>query len=544
MLPRDFSKKIPIYIIAGYICLVGFAYIFSVLLAFKDHSMQSIGSPVQSVVLGLALIYLSTSLIRGLYRAWVITLSLIAVGVCREVLLLNKAPNIPSLTLLLVAGGSLIAMRRLFTTKSDAARLRSSLLVSSILVTVALTYGTLGFLKLPEFNKNHRHTLQSALKATLEESSFSRSEFRLKQTNKRSEAFLISLRTLSFMSITLAGYSLLQPLIYRRERDDEAKSRARMLLEKYGGNSEDYFKLWPNDKDYLFSEDGQAAIAYKVRGGVALSAGDPIGNPKRFPETVNRYRIFAKKHGFTMSFIHITDRYKSLYEDEHLLLQKIGEEAVVNLEKFTEKTIRNKKWRHTMNKFEKLGYSFELRKAPHSNALLHELQRISDSWLESPGRSERGFVLGYFNEDYLQDCDIAVLKNEEGQIAGFINLIESFDPSEGNMDLFRQRSGSPTNMTDYMVAKLLVHCHEQGFTTFNLGLCPLVGLTDQEQTGPVSRALSLLYTFGGKLYSFKGLYQFKSKFEPEWRDRYIATEPGAVNLIKTAQALGQAMKIK
>ena len=88
MLPKDFRKKLPIYIIALYIFFLGISYLLTVLVGLKSHAVaRTVGSPIQSVLLGVALMYLSGSLLRGLYRAWLITFSMVGIAFVREVII-------------------------------------------------------------------------------------------------------------------------------------------------------------------------------------------------------------------------------------------------------------------------------------------------------------------------------------------------------------------------------------------------------------------------------------------------------------------------
>ena len=41
--------------------------------------------------------------------------------------------------------------------------------------------------------------------------------------------------------------------------------------------------------------------------------------------------------------------------------------------------------------------------------MISEIKLISDIWLEK--RKEKGFSLGFFNEDYIQSSPIAIFKN-------------------------------------------------------------------------------------------------------------------------------------
>ena len=88
---------------------------------------------------------------------------------------------------------------------------------------------------------------------------------------------------------------------------------------------------------------------------------------------------------------------------------KLGEEAFVDLENFSLSGKKMKGARAVKNKFERENYVFEIIKPPFSDELLNELKTISDDWLQ--GRREKGFSFGFFDEDYLNKAEIAILKN-------------------------------------------------------------------------------------------------------------------------------------
>ena len=66
----------------------------------------------------------------------------------------------------------------------------------------------------------------------------------------------------------------------------------------------------------------------------------------------------------------------------------------------------------------KVGYQAKLLAPLHSKATLAALRSVSDEWLAKPGRAERGFVMGFFTDDYMQQCRIWAAYDDAGQLQG------------------------------------------------------------------------------------------------------------------------------
>jgi len=233
-------------------------------------------------------------------------------------------------------------------------------------------------------------------------------------------------------------------------------------------------------------------------------------------------------------------------------LQKIGEEAVLNLRTFqVEQTGKSGKYfRQIRNRFTKLGYSVEVLQPPHNQAVLSRLREISDQWLQKPGREERGFMLGYHNDDYFQRGPLALVVDEAKQIQGFINVVPTFEKGVANYDLLRCSAKAPGNCNDFLMLGLIDHLVAAEYHTLNLGLSPLAGLDDErdepteKDSSIVDKALRFLYSNGDRFYSFSGLHRFKDKYEPDWQNRYVAYHGGVRTFTRVIAALNRAMKVK
>lgn len=97
------------------------------------------------------------------------------------------------------------------------------------------------------------------------------------------------------------------------------------------------------------------------------------------------------------------------------------------------------------------------------------------------------------------------------------------------MDLMRYPPDSPNGLMDYLFVQIMLWGREQGYQWFNLGMAPLAGLQNRSFAPLWNRFGALVFGQGETFYNFRGLHQYKDKFDPRWEARYLAT-PGGLAL--------------
>ncbi|HMA10800.1 MAG TPA: phosphatidylglycerol lysyltransferase domain-containing protein, partial [Steroidobacteraceae bacterium] len=155
-------------------------------------------------------------------------------------------------------------------------------------------------------------------------------------------------------------------------------------------------------------------------------------------------------------------------------------------------------------------------------ALLPALRVISDHWLAAKSVAEKGFSLGRFDERYLARFPCAVVSVGEQPVA-FANLWIGGDRQEISIDLMRYDDRAPKGVMDYLLIELMLWGSQQGHAWFNLGMAPLSGLADREFSPLWNRVGAFVFRHGEHFYNFEGLREYKEKFNPVWRPRYLAT---------------------
>ena len=282
------------------------------------------------------------------------------------------------------------------------------------------------------------------------------------------------------------------------------------------------------DKRLLFSPQGDAFIMYAVEGRSWIAMGDPVGPELRWPELIWRFRELSDRYGGRTVFYEIGHERLDLYLDLGLSLLKLGEEAHVPLSTFTLEGGARKGLRYTRRKFEKEGYRFEVIQPESVADHLDTLKNISDAWLTEKNIREKGFSLGFFQPDYIRRCPVAfVIRNK--RIEAFANLWTGAQLAELSLDLMRYLPGATEGVMEYLFICLMLWGKEQGYRWFNLGMAPFSGLENRALAPLWNRLGAFVFRYGEHFYNFQGLRQYKEKFDPEWRPKYLAS-PGGLAL--------------
>lgn len=152
---------------------------------------------------------------------------------------------------------------------------------------------------------------------------------------------------------------------------------------------------------------------------------------------------------------------------------------------------------------------------------------VSDAWLATRAGEEKGFALGAFDEIYLSNFDMAVLRRAPaGEVVAFANLLQGASRAELSVDLMRHRPDGPHSAMDALFAEILVWGAAQGYASFSLGAVPFAGM-DGGRLAPLwSRIGHFIYAHGERFYGFEGLRAYKQKFDPVWTPSYLACPGG------------------
>jgi phosphatidylglycerol lysyltransferase len=279
------------------------------------------------------------------------------------------------------------------------------------------------------------------------------------------------------------------------------------------------------DKRLLFNDSADAFIMYQVSGRSWIALGDPLGSRGGTEELVWHFRELAARHAGQAVFYQTSAERLSLYADLGLAPLKVGEEARVRLTDFSLDEPARAALRHSHREALRDGLTFEVIPTGGGDALMPELQQISDAWLASKATGEKRFSMGYFSPQYLRRFPLAIVR-EGGAPAAFANLWTTDTRAELAVDLMRFGSAAPPPAMDFLFIELMTWGRDQGYRWLNLGMAPLSGL-DRHPLAPAwHRVGNFVFRHGEHFYNFEGLRRYKAKFDPQWEPKYLVARGG------------------
>ncbi|EDX77053.1 conserved hypothetical protein [Coleofasciculus chthonoplastes PCC 7420] len=491
-------------------------------------------SHIFAALSGFFLLALATNLLRRKRVAWLLTVIFLIISIISHLLKgLDFEESLLSVLLLL----QLLVMRSLFTARSDPPSIAQGVrvLIGALLFTLA--YSTAGFFLLDrQYNVNF--SLPGAILQTL--AMFFTFDNAGMQANTRFGRFFAdSIYLVGAVTLLTALFMLLRPVLLRGlPASSQERKLAQAIVADYGQSSLARFTLF-NDKAYYFSPSGRSFIAYVPKGRGAIALGDPIGPKEDRKETIISFQEFCQRNDWYPAFYQTLPEDLEIYQSLGFKVLTIGQEAIVDLKAFTLQGKAGKNFRTTMNRFARLGYEVNFYQPSIANELLKELRVISDEWLKMMQGSEKQFSLGWFDDNYLRECEIAAVHNSGGEITAFANVVPEYQLNEITIDLMRKRTEVENGTMDFLFISLFQHFKEQGYDSFNLGLSALSGVGEHKKSPRLEKALHYLYEHLNQFYNFQGLHTFKDKFHPHWEPRYLVY-PSATALPEVVVALIRA----
>jgi len=318
----------------------------------------------------------------------------------------------------------------------------------------------------------------------------------------------------------------LAPWRHRVRQEARERARARALVHAWGADTLAPFTL-RGDKAYFFADDQRAFLAYRVVGGVAIVSGDPVGPPDAFEPLVSCFVEHAHERGWRIAILGASVRWLDLYTQHGLQTLYHGDEAVVDVTRFSLEGRAIRKVRQSVQRLARAGYTVSVLRPGEIDAPLREkLETIATDW--RAGQPERGFVMTLDGLFALGDEDaVFVIGNDaRGEPVGFQHFATVRASAALSLSSMpRLRPLTPNGFNEWLICQAISWAREHDYVRISLNFSPFAALLapDAELTPRQQLGRRALLTTKGH-FQLDNLLSFNRKFFPAWERRFLVYE--------------------
>ena len=526
---RALTEQWSVRIVALLTALMGLVNIVSVVYPGLAQDLEEVtryaplqlrrGGQVGAILTGLALLLLAHGLWRRKRAAWLITLGVLLLSAISHTLSRSLWDYRTLLTLAL--GAWLLLLRAHFHARSDQPSVRFGLTVLSAAVLFNLAYATAGLLFLAS-RSGEVLELDTATGQALRFVFAFRPPAWLAQSDP-GRFLIFSLFSINVLTVLYALYHLLRPVLLRRPASAEEQARARAVVALYGKSSLARRALQPGHS-YFFTSGG-SLTAFQLQGRVAVAYGDPVGPAPDVPQAIVAFTHYCQRNDWLPAFYQVAARNLPYYEEAGFNSLTIGREAVIDVSHNGQPGEDSERLQQTVARLLHQGYQAHFITPPHPQPLLNELRLINDEWLTVRHAMDKMFALSWFDEQYVQESPLLLVRTPSGFISAFATLIPWPEEDSVAVDLFRYRPQVAEGTMELLLLTLLRWARSQELETVHLGVSP-ASAGDERAVNTLADAL-----FGSmdETYTTPELEELRAIFQPRWLPRYLVY-PGTTTL--------------
>jgi lysylphosphatidylglycerol synthetase-like protein (DUF2156 family) len=309
---------------------------------------------------------------------------------------------------------------------------------------------------------------------------------------------------------------------------------ASATLRAFGSDSLSYATAM-SDKRVLECISRDCYVAYREASGVALALGAPIGPRSSWERMLSEFEAHSRMLRLHPAFCGVGADAALFFQSRGYRLLKVGEDAGIDLPTFTLRGKAREGLRTAMNRAGRRGVTFSWmppeRRTP---CFLAEARAVSDAWQSGRPMPPLGFAMGDITTLADPEVRVAIARNADGALRGFVTWMPVHTHGGWALDLMRRAPDAMPGLMDFLITRSLLAFQSEGVAHASLSGAPLAN--HQREGGLAHSLLQATVARTHGLYNFKSLAHFKRKFGPTWEPRYLAYK-GALSLPRVAYAV-------
>ena len=300
----------------------------------------------------------------------------------------------------------------------------------------------------------------------------------------------------------------------------EDARRVRHLVALSEGDPLAPFALRP-DKNHVFAPDGSAAIGYKVKIGLAVASGDPVGPVTGWAEAIDAFVAMARARRLSIAVLGAGERSRPMWAAHGLGQLAIGRDVVLHRSEFSLQGRRFRNLRQAIQRSRNSGVVVEIhREGDLRPELVLELRGL----MKNTRRAEpRGFsmILGGLFQGREPEAVLAVARDCRGTLVGAHRYLWA-GKSDLSLDFPLRAPGAPNGVDERLIAEVVDWGAAQGVDRVSLAFAPFPDLfANRSHLGPLGRLGYGLAHLLDPLISVERLYRYLRKFHAFDQERYV-----------------------
>ncbi|MEO7427969.1 MAG: phosphatidylglycerol lysyltransferase domain-containing protein, partial [Acidimicrobiales bacterium] len=481
------------------------------------------------VFASIALVLLARGLRRGHRLAWFATLAVLAVA---AVLHLLKGGDVEEALFSAAIGAWLAAHSDAFQVRPDTASLRRAARLSLAGAAVAVGVSEVLVIALGTHRPAH-----ATIRALVERLA-GNSTIPLPGDTPFVTPALAAVGVGLAFAVLLVLFGPRRPPPPSRGQHLADRTRARRVVEQYGGDTLGYFAL-RDDKEWFFT--GASVVAYGVRNGVCLVSPDPIGPVDEWADTWSEFAAFADQHGWPVAVVGAGPGWLPVYEAAGMQSIYMGDEAIVDCQAFTLDGGSMKGLRGSYNRIKKAGYTTVF--LPPDQVGPEMEQSLRDMMADTrQGATERGFSMTLSRVFDPDDTDLllSIALDPDGRPTAFCQWVPAADIAGWSLDLTRRSAAQqPNGVSDFLIVEMILHLKANHQVGLGLNFAVMREIVAGERGGGFSSLERRILHKFSETMQIESLWRYNLKFRPYWRPRYVvldAVEHSAAQTVAIAGA--------
>lgn len=329
------------------------------------------------------------------------------------------------------------------------------------------------------------------------------------------------------LALIVAAIVLFQSQRAESALTGEDESAIRGLLELFGNNDSLGYFATRRDKSVIFAPSGRAAITYRVEVGVCLASGDPVGDPRAWPQAIGAWLQLCQAYGWAPGVMGASSQGAKAFREAGLNALELGDEAILHTAEFKLSGPDMRAVRQAVTRARRAGLSVRIRR--HRDIAADEMAQLitrADAWRDT--ETERGFsmALGRLGDPADGDCLLVEALHGDSDVVAMLSLVP-WGQTGVSLDLMRRSPQSPNGTIELMVSDLALNSEHLGINRISLNFAMFRSAFEQGAqlgAGPVARLWRGLLVFFSRWWQLETLYRSNMKYQPQWLPRYACYE--------------------